>query len=68
VLLRATERAGLDRTRIRDAHRQGAPWQGVTGVIRFDERGNRVGPVELVIVRRGKPELLGAGRPGGGPP
>lgn len=68
VLLGAIERAGLDRTRIRDALRQAGPWQGVTGVIRFDERGNRRGPVELVAVRRGKPQLLGTGRSRGGPP
>lgn len=68
VLLGAIERAGLDRTRIQYALRQAGPWQGVTGVIQFDERGNRGGSVELLIMRGGKPHLLGAGRSGGGQP
>lgn len=68
VLLGAIERAGPDRTRIRDALREAGPWRGATGVIRFDERGNRRGPVELVAVRGGKPQLLGTGRSRGGSP
>lgn len=51
ALLGAMQRSGLERTQIQDALRRAGPWQGVTGVIQFDKRGNRDGPVDLATVR-----------------
>jgi branched-chain amino acid transport system substrate-binding protein len=68
VLLGAMEKSGVSRTQIQDALRRAGPWRGATGVIRFDARGNGAGPVDLVVVRGGKPRRLEAGGPRGGEP
>ena len=62
VLMGAMARSGRGRTQIQGALRQGGPWQVATGVIQFDERGNRDGPVDLAVVRGGQPQPLDAGR------
>lgn len=66
VLMGAMERSGLERTQIQEALRRAGPWEGATGVIQFDQRGNRDGPVDLVAVRRGKAQPLDAGPRRGG--
>jgi ABC-type branched-subunit amino acid transport system substrate-binding protein len=58
LILEAIARGGLDRHRIRDAL-AAVRLQGVTGEIRFDERGNRVGSVDLMEIVTGRPKLLG---------
>jgi branched-chain amino acid transport system substrate-binding protein len=58
LILEAIARGGLDRHRIRDAL-AAVRLQGVTGEIRFDERGNRVGSVDLVEIETGRPKFLG---------
>jgi ABC-type branched-subunit amino acid transport system substrate-binding protein len=58
LILEAIARGGLDRHRIRDAL-AAVHLRGVTGEIRFDERGNRVGSVDLIEIVMGRPRLLG---------
>lgn len=43
----AVQRAGLNRARIGDAIRQGAPWRGVAGIVRWNALGQNEGPVGL---------------------
>jgi ABC-type branched-subunit amino acid transport system substrate-binding protein len=50
VIVEAVRRAGLDRQRIRDALADIDYGQGVTGRVRFDDRGNRVTEVELIEI------------------
>ena len=50
VIVEAVRRAGLDRQRIRDALADIDYGQGVTGRVRFDDRGNRVADVELIEI------------------
>jgi ABC-type branched-subunit amino acid transport system substrate-binding protein len=50
VIVEAVRRAGLDRQRIRDALAEIDYGPGVTGRVRFDDRGNRVAEVELIDV------------------
>ena len=40
LLIAAIRKAGLNRTHIRDAVRDLAPWTGVTGIVRWDRRGS----------------------------
>lgn len=50
VIVEAVRRAGLDRQRIRDALADIDYGRGVTGRVRFDDRGNRVADVELIEI------------------
>jgi branched-chain amino acid transport system substrate-binding protein len=50
VIVEAVRRAGLDRRRIRDALSEIDHRRGVTGRVRFDDRGNRVVEVELIEI------------------
>jgi ABC-type branched-subunit amino acid transport system substrate-binding protein len=59
LILEAIARGGLDRHRIRDAL-AAIRLRGVTGEIRFDERGNRVGSVHLMEIVTGRPRFLGS--------
>lgn len=59
LILEAIARGGLDRHRIRGAL-AAVQVQGVTGEIRFDAHGNRVGSVELLEIVNGRPRLLGS--------
>jgi branched-chain amino acid transport system substrate-binding protein len=52
VIVEAIRRAGLDRRRIRDALADVDYVPGVTGRVRFDEKGNRVAQVELIELAR----------------
>jgi branched-chain amino acid transport system substrate-binding protein len=52
VIAEAVRRAGLDRQRIRDALADMDFGRGVTGRVRFDDRGNRVADVELIEIAR----------------
>lgn len=58
VIVQAIEQVGLDRERIRDAVANIHYMQGVTGPIRFDAKGNRLGPVGLVEIINGRPSFL----------
>ena len=58
VIVQAIEQVGLDRERIRDAVANIHYMQGVTGPIRFDAKGNRLGPVGLVQIINGRPSFL----------
>ncbi|MHC4225369.1 MAG: ABC transporter substrate-binding protein, partial [Planctomycetota bacterium] len=50
----AVRKAGLNRTRIRDALAQTRDYHGVTGMISFDHRGNDMRGVEFAVVHDGK--------------
>ena len=50
VIIEAVRLAGLDRQRVRDALSAIDYRQGVTGRVRFDDTGNRVGRVELIEI------------------
>jgi ABC-type branched-subunit amino acid transport system substrate-binding protein len=53
LLVAAIRQAGLDRTRIRAALAALSPWQGVSGVIRWDEIGRNARGARLGIIRGG---------------
>jgi len=54
MLVEAVRRAGLNRARIRDALRDLAPYEGVTGTVRWDPTGQNLHPVTLGTVRAGR--------------
>jgi len=54
LILEAIRKGGLDKWKIRDALANIDYARGVTGSIRFDAKGNRVGPVNLVRIIEGK--------------
>ncbi|MHC4136021.1 MAG: ABC transporter substrate-binding protein [Planctomycetota bacterium] len=54
VVWEAVKKAGLNRTRIRDALAQTRDFHGVTGMISFDHRGNDMRGVEFAVVHDGK--------------
>lgn len=58
VIVEAIERVGLDRAKIRDALSDIDYREGVTGRVRFDDKGNRVGDVELIEIVGGRPRFL----------
>ncbi len=58
LIIDAIHRAGLDRAGIRDALAAADFRQGVTGRIRFDAQGNRVGSLRLVEILDGRPRPL----------
>ncbi len=53
LLIAAVRRAGLNRARIRDAIRELAPWEGVTGTIAWDPTGQNARPVRLGTIQEG---------------
>ncbi len=53
LLLTAVQRAGLDRTRIRDTIKELSPWQGVSGEIRWDKLQRNSRQVTLGVMRNG---------------
>ncbi len=58
LIIEAIEEAGLDRERIRDALAATEFLHGVSGAIRFDAKGNRLGPVDLIEIINGRPSFL----------
>ncbi len=58
VSLSAIRRAGLDRDGVRAALMETSKEDGVTGAVRFDARGNRIGPAALVEIVAGRPRKL----------
>lgn len=57
-ILEAIGRAGPDRERIREYLATSAYPDGVTGPVRFDAHGNRLGPLSLVEIRGERPGFL----------
>ena len=53
LLVAAIRRAGLNRARVRDAIRQLAPWEGVSGTIAWDPAGGNPRPVSLYTIEAG---------------
>lgn len=58
LIVEAVRRVGLDREKIRDTLANTDYPQGITGPIRFDASGNRLGPVDLIKITQGGPRLL----------
>ncbi|MHC4957716.1 MAG: ABC transporter substrate-binding protein [Planctomycetota bacterium] len=54
LVFRAVQRAGLNRTRIRDELARTRDFHGATGIISFDHRGNDVRGVEFAVVHDNK--------------
>ncbi len=54
VVIEAIRKTGTNRNRI-IGYLSGIRYEGVTGEIRFDEKGNRAGDAELMIIRDGHP-------------
>ncbi|MHC4953705.1 MAG: ABC transporter substrate-binding protein [Planctomycetota bacterium] len=50
----AVKKAGLNRTRIRDALAETRDFHGATGIISFDHRGNDIRGVDFAVVHEGK--------------
>jgi ABC-type branched-subunit amino acid transport system substrate-binding protein len=60
LLIAAIRKAGLDRTRIRDAVRDLSPWPGVTGTVRWDRVGSNTRVAPLGTIKKG---LVRSARP-----
>jgi branched-chain amino acid transport system substrate-binding protein len=58
MLIAAIRRAGPDRTSIRDAIRDLSPWEGVSGLIRWDKLGRNDRRATIAEVRDGRPQPL----------
>jgi branched-chain amino acid transport system substrate-binding protein len=54
VLIEAVRMAAPDRERVQQAMVK-TKYNGVTGTIQFDKRGNRMGPFQLMIIKDGVP-------------
>ena len=54
LLVAAIRKAGLNRARIRDAVQELSGWQGVTGVIRWDNLGQNERPAVLGTIKDGR--------------
>ena len=54
VIIEAIRKTGTNRNRI-IGYLSGIRYRGVTGLIRFDEKGNRAGEATLMIIRDGHP-------------
>jgi len=54
LLIAAIRKAGLNRTRIRDAVRDLSMWQGVAGPIHWDSRGSNSRPITLGTITSGR--------------
>ena len=57
LIIEAIRKAGLDRDRIRDSLADIKYKDGVTGVIHFDDMGNRIGTVGLIEIHNGHPAV-----------
>ncbi len=55
LILEAIRKSGFDKEKIRDTLANIDYPQGVTGSIRFDTKGNRVVPVKLIEIIKGRP-------------
>lgn len=58
MLIEAIRRAGADREGIKDALASMEGYQGATGIISFDEMGNRKGPLEMMRIKHGTPVVI----------
>ena len=58
IIIQAIIKAGLDREAIRDRLAETDLKGGVTGPIRFDEHGNRIGSSEIIEIKHGKEVVL----------
>ena len=54
LIIEAVKHSGLDREKIQEAMSK-THYKGVTGSIQFDEKGNRMGPFELIEIINGIP-------------
>ena len=54
IVIEALRESGFDRTRLREALRDLAPWTGVTGPIRWNDRGRNSRLVGLGTIRAGR--------------
>ena len=52
LIIEAIRASGIDREKVRDAMAK-IYYKGVTGTVRFDERGNRIGNSELKELKNG---------------
>ena len=57
VIIEVIKKAGPDRDKIIDAFSTGN-YSGTTGEIQFDENGNRIGKVGLMMIKNGKPLVV----------
>jgi branched-chain amino acid transport system substrate-binding protein len=56
IIIKAIREAGLDSDSIQKSL-IGIKYKGVTGLIQFDENGNRVDPGQLMEIKNGQPEI-----------
>ncbi len=61
VIIEVIKNAGPDRDKIIDAFSK-IDYKGITGEIQFDENGNRISEVGLMIIDNGKPLLIKEGQ------
>jgi ABC-type branched-subunit amino acid transport system substrate-binding protein len=54
IIIEAIKNAGFDREKLQKAM-SNIHYQGVTGSIQFDEKGNRLGKVSLIEIKNGIP-------------
>jgi len=54
LLIEAIRKAGTDREKLEEELKE-IRYEGVTGLIQFDDKGNRMGTPELVVVKNGIP-------------
>lgn len=54
LLIYAIKKAGLDRTKIRDAVKELSPWNGVTGTFNWSVHGANTRPVQLGTITNGR--------------
>ena len=67
LLTTAIRKSGPDRTSIYETLTKMGRWEGICGIVDFDERGRNRRPVHLASIRSGKIVLLSASAPTGGP-
>ncbi len=58
LVIEAIRRAGLDRDNIQKSMTK-LHYDGVTGVIQFDDKGNRLGAAGLMEIKNGIPVAVG---------
>jgi branched-chain amino acid transport system substrate-binding protein len=54
LIIKAIKNAGTEREEIQK-YLKAARYEGTTGIIRFDDKGNRIGEAELIIIKNGIP-------------
>jgi len=54
LIINAIKNAGTEREEIQK-YLKGTRYKGITGIIRFDEKGNRIGEAELMKIKNGIP-------------